>query len=115
MSFYHGLPMARTSRPRTITGRMNLVGEQVKILREREGLTQDQLCARIADVTQGAWNPTWRDLYRIEAGTRIVSDLEMIALGGALTCEAASLMMEQGSASTPAERASKLFMPGDSD
>lgn len=72
------------ARVRLSNGRMNLVGGHVKELRKNLRLTQDQLCARIADHTGGKWGPTWRDIYRIEAGTRIVSDIELIALAAAL-------------------------------
>jgi hypothetical protein len=40
----------------------------------------------------GRWNPTIFDLYRIESGRRIVSDLELLALGIALECDLYDLM-----------------------
>jgi transcriptional regulator with XRE-family HTH domain len=79
-------------RLRTNTGQLNQVGPQLKRLRKEKQLTQDHLCGRIADVTQGMWTPQWRDIVRIERGTRIVSDLEIIALSFALNCEVSLLI-----------------------
>ena len=55
-------------------------------------MTQDQLCGRVADVTCGKWVPTRKDIYRIESGTRLVSDLELIAIAASLKREAAWLL-----------------------
>ncbi len=74
-------------RLRAKDGRYNIVGERVRLRREQENMTQDALCARIANVTSGAWNPDRRDVYRIEDGRRSVYDVELIALAEALGCE----------------------------
>lgn len=73
---------------------MNIVGTHVKERRKELRWNQDRLCARIALVTEGAWNPEWRDIVRIEGGTRKVSDLELLALAKALECRAAWLLQE---------------------
>lgn len=81
-------------RLRTADQRMNLVGTRVQERRKQLQWNQDSLCARIALVTDGAWNPQWRDIVRIEGGTRKVSDLELLALSKALECSAAWLLQE---------------------
>ncbi len=49
-------------------------------------VTQDKLCGQVAYLTEGAWIPTRHDIYRIEAGTRTVSDAEIVALAASLDC-----------------------------
>ena len=65
---------------------MNLVGARLRERRLAGRLTQDQLCGALARLTEGAWIPTRHDVYRIEAGTRTVSDAEVVALAAALDC-----------------------------
>jgi len=77
----HGVPALRTP-----DNRMNAVGSRVKERRKTLRWNQDDLCARLAHVTSGVWNPAWRDIVRIEGGTRKVSDLELLALAQALEC-----------------------------
>ena len=84
-----GVPLLRTA-----DNRMNFVGIQVKERRKELKWNQDTLCARIAFVTESIWNPEWRDIVRIEGGTRKVSDLEILALAKALECTAAWLLQE---------------------
>ncbi len=72
----HGSP-----RIRFADGTMNLVGRRLKKWRQ-----QAQLCGIVADVTEGAWMPTRHDIYRVETGTRTVSDAELIALAAGLEC-----------------------------
>jgi hypothetical protein len=83
----HGAP-----RLRTADDRQNLAGPIVKERRKALKLTQDELCARLATVTGGRWNPTIFDIYRIERQRRIVSDLELLALSLALECSAYDLL-----------------------
>lgn len=71
-------------RLRTSDGKVNQIGTRVREARERLGITQDALCARLAHQTGGVWNPGWQDISRIENGARIVSDLEVFALAAAL-------------------------------
>ena len=79
---------------RTVDNRMNLVGLQIKERRKYLKWNQDTLCARIAFVTESVWNPEWRDIVRIEGGTRKVSDLELLVLAKALECTASWLLQE---------------------
>ncbi len=75
---------------------MNIAGVRVAESRRLLKLTQDQLCAGIADATNGKWIPTRRDIYRIESGTRIVSDLELVALAIALGRDTEWLLFREG-------------------
>lgn len=91
---------------------MNIVGQQIKTRRNLLGLTQDALCASISTAAKGAWVPTWRDLQRIELGTRIVSDFEVIALAVALEVEVVDLLRGDGSsAKTAVDLAKDVFTP----
>jgi transcriptional regulator with XRE-family HTH domain len=82
-----GLPRLRAK-----DGKHNVVGERVRQRREEQKLSQDALCARLADVTGGEWIPDRRDVYRIEDGRRSVYDVEVIALAEALRCSVPWLM-----------------------
>ncbi len=73
-------------RLRTNNGMLNQIAERVVERRRILQLGQDELCARIAHATNGAWNPAWQDISRIEHGTRLVCDLEILALAQALDC-----------------------------
>jgi len=84
--------MAHTSRLKFVDNKMNVVGPRVKLRRQQMKVKQDGLCAMVADVTGGAWVPTWRDVQRIELGTRMVSDFEVIALAAALEVEIVFLL-----------------------
>lgn len=77
----HGSP-----RIRLADGRMNLIGARLRQWRRQKHMTQDRLCGAVARVTEGAWIPTRHDIYRIEAGTRTVSDAEAVALAAGLGC-----------------------------
>jgi hypothetical protein len=74
-------------RLRTRDGRQNLVGPRVKERRKELKLTQDELCALLARLTDGEWNPSAGDIYRIQTQTRIVSDVELVTLAKALECD----------------------------
>jgi hypothetical protein len=77
--------MARAApRLRTLDGKLNGLGLRVSTRRSELKLTQDELCARLATVSHGEWNAGRMEIYRIEAGLRIVSDLELIVLAEAL-------------------------------
>ena len=69
------------------SGALNQVGGRLDEQRRKLKLTQDGLCARIEDVTGGRWRPTRRDVYKLEQGTRSVTDLELLALSVALECD----------------------------
>lgn len=73
-------------RLRTIDGKLNQIAPRVRERRTALKLTQDALCARLADVTGGEWVADRRDIFRIEDGRRSIHDLEIIALAKALEC-----------------------------
>ena len=58
-------------------GKMNIVGERLKKLREQAGYTQEQIAAQLTtkDVVVGQ-----RAVSRMELGTRVVADYELLAL-----------------------------------
>jgi transcriptional regulator with XRE-family HTH domain len=86
--------MARGSpRLRTPDGKLNQISARVRERRTELRLTQDALCARVALNTDGAWNADRMEVYRIETGTRIVSDLEALALAKALECSPVWLLL----------------------
>ncbi len=90
--------MARGApRLRTADGRVNDIAERVRARRLELRLTQDGLCGRLAHVTAGAWNADRMEVYRIETGTRIVSDLELRALASALDCDPSWLLLGEPS------------------
>lgn len=80
-------------RLRTESGQMNDIGARVRERRHYLRLQQDELCARIATQTNGAWNPAWQDISRIENGARTVIDLEVLALAQALECSPIWLLL----------------------
>lgn len=61
--------------------RKNLVGEQVRRLRDRSGLSQAELAARCQ--RQG-WDIDRFTIARIEGGSRWVGDFEVVDLAKAL-------------------------------
>lgn len=76
-------------------GRKNQVGERVRQRRMELELTQDALNGRLAHQSGGRWNPSMQEILHIENGTRIVSDVEIIALAHALDCSACWLLLGQ--------------------
>jgi transcriptional regulator with XRE-family HTH domain len=90
-----GAPRLRTSE-----GHLNSISHRLKERRKTLKLTQDNLCGRLATATGGLWAPQWRDIVRIERGTRTVSDLELLALASALQCQMSDLI---GDAETTGE------------
>jgi len=86
-----GAPRIRTSE-----GKLNQLATRAAARRQELHLGQEDLCGRIAQVTDGDWNPTWRDVQRIERGQRIVSDIEILALAQALECSPCWLLTGQG-------------------
>lgn len=73
-------------RLRTSDGKLNQLAQRAGLRRRDLRIGQDELCGRIAQLTNGGWNPTWRDIQRIECGLRIVSDVELLVLAQALEC-----------------------------
>ena len=85
-------------RLRAANGHLNQVATRIKERRRTLTMTQEELCARLAFVTEGQWNADRQEIVRIESGGRIVSDVELIALAGALSCRACWLLLAEGSA-----------------
>jgi transcriptional regulator with XRE-family HTH domain len=78
----------------------NAVGARVKARRKELKLSQDALCARLALATFGGWSPTEADIYRIEHHSRIISDLELVALSSALECDLLWLLLIEAEATS---------------
>ena len=96
--------MARGApRLRTPDGKVNQVAPRVRERRAALKLTQDLLCARLAAITDGGWNADRMEIYRIESGDRIVSDLEMLALAQALECAPLWLLLGEETPPNPKE------------
>ncbi len=92
--------MARgTPRLRTAEGKVNQIAARVRQRREHLKLTQDALCARLAAITEGGWIADRMEIYRIEIGTRIVSDLELLALAASLECDPVWLLLDRQASS----------------
>jgi len=79
-------------RLRTNEGKLNQLAGRAIARRRELHIGQDAVCGRIAQITNGLWNPTWRDIQRIERGQRLVSDLEVLALAAALDCDPSWLL-----------------------
>lgn len=62
-------------------GRCNVSGEKVKAARERAGLSQEQLAAKIQ---LAGLSITQKAISRIETGDRVVADYELQYLADAL-------------------------------
>ena len=62
-------------------GRCNVSGERVKAARERAGISQEQLAARIQ---LAGLSITQKAVSRIETGDRVVADYELQYLADAL-------------------------------
>ena len=83
-------------RLRTADGKLNQLGSRIKERRTQLNLTQDALCARLALATEGRWNADRMEIYRIETGQRIVSDLEILSLAQTLECRPSWLLLGTG-------------------
>ena len=84
-------------RLRAKDGKLNRVGGRVRRRRKEMKMQQHSLLGRLADVTDGGWNPTPQEVLRIENGTRTCTDVEVIALALALECDACWLLMGEPS------------------
>lgn len=94
---------------------MNVVGLRVRDRRTALKLKQDELCGLLAGISFGKWAPSRLDIYRIEHGDRLVSDLELIALAATLECTTGWLLHGDSEAMSPAARASQIFGDGRSE
>jgi transcriptional regulator with XRE-family HTH domain len=81
-------------RLRAKDGKLNRVGGRVRQRRKELKMQQKSLLGRLADVTDGGWNPTPQEVLRIENGTRIVTDTEVFALAQALECDPCRLLTD---------------------
>lgn len=70
---------------------MNVVGPQVRRIRESKGITQEELSARC---NLNGWNITRSILAKIESQVRRVTDEEVSKLSIALKVEIAELYKE---------------------
>ena len=73
-------------------GRCNIVGERVRLLRKHAGLSQEELAAKIQ--LEGL-DRTQKAVSRIETGSRIVSDYELLYLCRALNVPLWELLPDQ--------------------
>jgi DNA-binding XRE family transcriptional regulator len=80
------------SRNKTSDGRRNVVGSRIRELRRKANpkITQEDLAGRVA-VQNIALDRT--AIYRIEAGVRAVTDLELVVLARALRVKIADLFL----------------------
>ena len=65
----------------TIDGRCNICGERVRAAREKAGLSQEQLAAKVQLCGHSL---TQKAISRIESGLRVVPDFEIPLLAQAL-------------------------------
>ena len=68
----------------TIDGKCNICGERVRLARERRGLSQEELAAKIQ---LNDHSLTQKAISRIETGLRIVPDFEIPLLASALNVD----------------------------
>ena len=68
----------------TIDGKCNICGERVRLARERCGLSQEELAAKIQ---LNGHSLTQKAISRIEMGLRIVPDFEIPLLASALNVD----------------------------
>jgi transcriptional regulator with XRE-family HTH domain len=87
--------MPRSPRPLSADGEKNLVGHNVKAARTRLGITLEDVCGRVSQVTDGRWIPISQDIYKIEAKRRSVTDIEAAALAEALRIDISGLIVVQ--------------------
>jgi transcriptional regulator with XRE-family HTH domain len=74
------------ARIRTEDGALNQIAERLRSRRRVLKLTQETLCAKLATVSAGRWVANRKEIVHLEAGTRIVSDIELLMLAKALEC-----------------------------
>ena len=76
---------------KTAEGRMNEVGIPIRVRRRTLKIRQEDLAARIDLASGGTWQAGRRDIHRIEAGTRKVTDLELRIIARALDIQPCDL------------------------
>ena len=72
-----------------VTDQCNICGQNVRKLREKLGLSQDQLAAKLQTEGLGV---NQNSVSRIETGKRIIADFELKAIAKVLRTDANSLL-----------------------
>ena len=75
-----------------MTDQCNICGQNVRKLREKLGLSQDQLAAKLQTEGLGV---NQNSVSRIETGKRIVADFELKALANVFNVDIATLVDNQ--------------------
>ena len=75
-----------------MTSQCNICGQNVRRLREKQGLSQDQLAAKLQTEGLGV---NQNSVSRIETGKRIVADFELKALATVFNVDIATLVENQ--------------------
>ncbi len=78
------------NRNKTSSGHRNAVGSQIRKLRQQSKITQEDLAGRVAAQMITLDRTA---IYRIETGTRAVTDIELIALAKALKVSIGDLFL----------------------
>lgn len=80
-------------RLRAADGKKNQIGERVKERSRALALTANAVCARIALVTKGEWNPGRQEVVKLMSGRRQVLDVEIVALSRVLEVDPCWLLL----------------------
>ncbi len=83
---------SRASRLLTPDNLKNQIGDRCRLRRLELKMTQDALCGRLADITDGKWIADRQEIGRVENGSRYVTTLELDALARALEVGASWLL-----------------------
>lgn len=74
-----------------LNGNKNLIHKQLKLIRVKQGLTQEQLAARMQVLNA---NMNQQEISRIEKNARIVTDYELACFCKALHCTERELLQD---------------------
>ena len=80
-----------------MTEHQNIVGSIIREIREKKGLTQAQLVAKL---NLGGWDLSRGTFSKIEARIRCVTDYELLKLAAGLGVDAAELLSQSSRART---------------
>jgi transcriptional regulator with XRE-family HTH domain len=70
---------------------MNIIGKNVRVIRERKGLTQEQFAAKCNLIN---WEISRGTLAKIESNVRRITDIEVQNLALALEVEVSELFLD---------------------
>jgi len=70
---------------------MNIIGKNVRVIRERKGLTQEQFAAKCNLIN---WEISRGTVAKIESNVRRITDIEVQSLALALEVEVSELFLE---------------------